>query len=182
MVRIGQWPGCTAQHPCRLRWPRTVSRKQLCQPAAITRQTAPGRARQGALTQRKAKCPWKGCAHTTACSCQHEEPGSQSVSRFHRLTDLPPARAPAQTTLAEFWWLLFPSLPPGVGHSWFSDSLLLPERRLGDLPTSAADTCPLALGWGWELGVGGRCPFQRELGRDRRNSPFLQRLDCQRVQ
>lgn len=59
-ARYGQSPGCTSQHPCSLGQPRTVSRKQLCQPAASSSQTAPGRKRRGDLTLRKAKCPWKG--------------------------------------------------------------------------------------------------------------------------
>lgn len=38
------------------------------------------------------------------------------ISQF---TALPPVNEPAQTSLAEFWWLLPRSLPPAIEHSWF---------------------------------------------------------------
>lgn len=110
-VRIGQRPGCTSQYPCSLGQPRTVSRNQLCQPAASllparARQHLGGKGREISHRE-KLNVPGKGTrAHqpVPVPALSH----SLQISQAHR-------SAPARTSLAEFWLLLFPPCHLALG-------------------------------------------------------------------
>lgn len=116
-----QWPGCTSQHPCRLGRPRTVSRKQLCQPAASTSQTALGRESGEISPREKLHVPGKGTrTPPTVPASKNSLALSQSPDFTGSQICHQPVHQHKPPWQREFWWLLFPSLPPEVGHSWFS--------------------------------------------------------------
>lgn len=164
--RYGQSSGRTSQHPCSLGQPRTVSRKPLCQPAASSSQTAPGRKRRGDLTLRKAKCPRKGTrtpppvpARMRSLALSH----SLQISQAHRSATSPCT----STSLAGRVLVASVSLPA----TWCWAQLVLP---LVTASRVVAGVCKP------QLQTLALYPLECVCGGE--NSPFLQRLDCQRVQ
>lgn len=90
----------SSQHPRSLGQPRTVKRSQSGSLLPAQARQSAGRKRQADLTHRRANCPWKG----NPCTPPPLPASVRSLAlQISQLTDLPPASAPAHTSLAEFW-------------------------------------------------------------------------------
>lgn len=103
-------------------------------------------------------------SHTTACSCQDGEPGSQSQSPDFTGSQI--CHQPVHQHKPRWQssgGFCFPLCHLELGTVGSPTSYCFKSGGWG-LQTSTADTWPLCLGVGWG------------------NSPFLQRLDCLRVQ